>query len=131
MGSRGPRLEIEQLASLRVAGEIDMSNADTVEAAIVAAGGRGPVLLDLSELTFVDSAGIQAMLRAAGNLTDRSCLVLHGERPNVGRVFDLMGIDQMGTIHRVHNGQPRLATARGAHSRSRAAGAGRRSPVSR
>jgi anti-anti-sigma factor len=49
--------------------------------------------LDLSALTFIDSTGVQALIRAAENLHERGRLILRSPGKNVLRVFDLMRID--------------------------------------
>ena len=51
-----------------VAGELDLANADRFAIAVAEQLSRGPVLVDLSGLTFMDSAGVRAvdaMLRSA------------------------------------------------------------------
>jgi anti-anti-sigma factor len=50
----------------RVAGELDMSNAETVrERLLEAAGERGPLILDFTAVEYLDSAWIAAMDRLA------------------------------------------------------------------
>jgi anti-sigma B factor antagonist len=51
--------------NLAVGGEIDISTADALERAIADAinGGSGTVIVDLSDVTFMDSAGINALLK--------------------------------------------------------------------
>lgn len=54
--------------SLRMylSGELDLANAGLVEEALIAAlGDYGAVVLDLGELTFMDSSGIEAFIGAA------------------------------------------------------------------
>src|SRR5438309_9485514 len=52
--------------SLRLAGEIDVANADQVEAALKEATREGPkeLLLDLRAVTFLDTAGLRLILLA-------------------------------------------------------------------
>ena len=52
--------------SLRLTGEIDVSNADQVEAALKEATREGPeeLLLDLRAVTFLDTAGLRLILLA-------------------------------------------------------------------
>ena len=52
---------------LAVTGELDMSNADTVKAAVAASNAEraGRLIFELSGLRFIDSAGIAALLEAA------------------------------------------------------------------
>ncbi|WP_327308641.1 STAS domain-containing protein [Streptomyces sp. NBC_01298] len=53
---------------VRVSGEMDISRVDEVRAqlleAVTRAGGPTDIVVDLSELTFCDSAGLNLLLRA-------------------------------------------------------------------
>jgi anti-sigma B factor antagonist len=53
-------------AAIIVAGEADLSSAPSVDAALeaaIAAANAGHVEVDLSQVTFLDSSGISALLR--------------------------------------------------------------------
>jgi anti-sigma B factor antagonist len=76
--------------AVTLSGEIDMATADAVVAALtpwVRAGG--PVTLDLSDVTFMDSTGLHAVLKAAAALEARGCVVIHGAH---GPVWDMLQI---------------------------------------
>jgi anti-anti-sigma factor len=78
------------------------SQLDDVLHAAVEQGGA--ILVDLSELTFMDSTGISAFLRAAVSLRGRGCLILHGEQDRVRRVMDIVRLDgSVPNLHRVHD----------------------------
>jgi anti-anti-sigma factor len=96
-------LSIEETRSIRLVGELDMSSARGLEEALASAIERGgPVLIDLGEVTFMDSTGISALLKAAYALRGRGCLILHGEQDNVRRILDLVRLDgAVGNLHRV------------------------------
>ena len=71
-----------------------MSSAPELDRVLEAAVEHGgAVLVDLSELTFMDSTGINAFLKAALSLSGRGCLVLHGEQDRIRRVLDLVRVD--------------------------------------
>lgn len=94
-------LSIEQAGVIRLTGELDVSTAPELDQVLEAAGGHGgAVLVDLSELTFMDSTGIHTFIKAARSLGGRGCLILHGEQERVGRVFDLAGIN--GNVPGLH-----------------------------
>jgi anti-sigma B factor antagonist len=101
-------LSIEQGGSIRLAGELDMSTAPQLgEVLDVAVEHGGTILVDLSELTFMDSTGIGAFLRAAVALRGRGCLILHGEQDRVRRVLDLVRLDgSIPNLHRVPHDVP-------------------------
>jgi anti-anti-sigma factor len=65
--------EHDQMLVVDVRGEVDMSNADELRAAIerrIAESLRGTVL-DLSGLDYIDSTGIQLIFRLGARLDDR------------------------------------------------------------
>jgi anti-anti-sigma factor len=56
--------------------------------------GIGPVILDLSELTFIDSTGLRCLLV----LASRTAVVIRHPQPAVRRVFTIAGLDHRGEI---------------------------------
>jgi anti-anti-sigma factor len=98
-------LSIELGRTIRLAGELDLSNKSELDEVLQAAVEQGgAILVDLSELTFMDSTGINAFLRAAVALRGRGCLILHGEQDRVRRVMDLVRVDaSVPNLHRIHD----------------------------
>src|SRR5204862_8343685 len=83
----------ERPRGFRVAGEVDMSNEGALSRLLAReAAVGGDLTLDLSELAFIDSSGVRALLQVARNLDGRGRLVMTGMRPAVRRMFDLMGV---------------------------------------
>jgi anti-anti-sigma factor len=82
-----------------VTGEVDMLNASRLRAALheaVARAGTGTIVLDLGEVTFLDSTGVQALLDgyhsamvAGGRLTVR------GARGTAYRVLQIVGLTRI------------------------------------
>jgi anti-sigma B factor antagonist len=69
--------ELDDGSGLRLAGELDLSSAELLTDALepkLAAGGR--IVLDLSELQFMDSTGLQVLIRSTLTLGDRGTIVL-------------------------------------------------------
>ena len=65
-----------------------------------AVGRHGPlILLDLSEVTFMDSSGLGAILALRRALPPGQRIELTGLTPNVDRVFRLTRMDMIFTIH--------------------------------
>jgi anti-sigma B factor antagonist len=62
-------------------------------------GGEGPVILDLSNVDFVDSSGLGAIVAAMKHLGGERRLHLAGLLPNVDRVFRLTRMDTIFPIH--------------------------------
>lgn len=65
----------------------------------VTANGAPHVVLDLSEVDFVDSSGLGAIVAAMKQLGSTRRLDLAGLRPTVERVFRLTRMDSVFTIH--------------------------------
>jgi anti-anti-sigma factor len=77
---------------LWLAGEFDLAAIDAFQAAVDAVlDAQGELVLDLSELTFLDSTGIRAFLVVAGQVSGG--LILRRPTQPVRRVLDLVGID--------------------------------------
>jgi anti-anti-sigma factor len=55
------------------------------------------MVLDLSDLTFIDATGIHALVRIL-DAVGTGCLVLRGARPNVLRVFEMTGLTMFRTL---------------------------------
>ena len=83
------------VAAVTVAGEIDAFTAPRVHDAVEDAyrAATEMVVIDLTETTFIDSSGIEAILRFERRATAGGIgVVLVGARPEVRRVFDLCGL---------------------------------------
>lgn len=65
----------------------------------LAAGRQGSVILDLSEVAFVDSSGLGAIVAVMKFLAPTARLELAGLTPNVGKVFRLTRMDSVFAIH--------------------------------
>ncbi|MGW2786205.1 STAS domain-containing protein [Streptomyces populi] len=85
----------EGIALVTVAGELDVETAPELHDRLAdqVRGGRRHLLLDLSAVPFMDSSGINALLKAhdtAGRAGGGVCLV--SPAPAVQRVLDLTGV---------------------------------------
>jgi anti-anti-sigma factor len=77
-----------------------MAVTEEVNAALEAwTSAGGPVTVDLSDVTFIDSAGIGVLLRAAAALGERGCIIVHGARGPVKKVFELTGVGSGTNVH--------------------------------
>jgi anti-anti-sigma factor len=84
-------------STVALRGELDLSGVDRARQAIEQAeANASPLLvLDLSELEFIDSTGLEVMLRAARRAHDsgRRLIVARPSR-YVRRLFEMTAIDQ-------------------------------------
>lgn len=89
---------LEQAPGVAVRGEIDIATVSDLERALDIAirASRGAFVLDLSNVEFLDSSGLQALLRARALLgrEDRALAVICPPGP-VRRLFDVAGITDL------------------------------------
>ncbi|GLW72680.1 hypothetical protein Kpho02_49790 [Kitasatospora phosalacinea] len=105
---------------VRVRGEVDADTAPRTHRELTRAlAEHREVVLDLSEVTFMDCAGLRVLL-AAGELADRTGarLVLRGAGRPVARLLELTGLDLAGLER---PGGPRPRADRSGAPRPRAA----------
>lgn len=94
----GLGLEVERRDSeviIKLAGEIDLSNIARVRAALDDAASRAEprVIVDLSQVSFLDSSTLGELVQARQRLADvGQALVLTGLTPRVTRLFELTGL---------------------------------------
>lgn len=89
MGGFDARLDADGV--LWVTGELDVAAVDPFSAAATAAvDGQREFVIDMTELTFIDSSGIRAVTRLATD-TDRP-IVLRNLQRSVRRVIDITAI---------------------------------------
>lgn len=82
----------------RLVGEIDISNSEELEGRLRrSAGDGGDLVLDCSDLRFIDSTGVQALLNISQGLRPAR-LVLRGCGSPVRRIMDLLGVQETGLV---------------------------------
>jgi anti-anti-sigma factor len=79
---------------LKVQGELDLAVSDRLKDGIAEATGSG-VLVDLSECTFIDSAGVAAVLFAR---LEGERVAIHSPSEPVRRVLSLTGVTADGLV---------------------------------
>lgn len=90
-------LHTDQRAVVRLRGELDMACSGELRESLVAASERSQVVVvDLAELTFIDSSGFLALHEAHTAARDGgSRLVLVSPSRAVSRIVELMGFDHL------------------------------------
>jgi anti-sigma B factor antagonist len=88
------------LAIVHVKGEVDLAHADDLAAELLSDGCRGAagVVLDMSELEFMDSSGLRAVLVAVEEL---ECPLVAVVAPgsSISRLFELAEVgERLGTF---------------------------------
>ncbi|MFJ8622032.1 STAS domain-containing protein [Kitasatospora sp. NPDC093550] len=90
------------LRTVTVAGELDHDTADGLRAALAAPyrDGFARILVDLADLRFCDSTGLNVLLRARLDADAAGWrLALVGPNPVVARLFAITGADTVLRIH--------------------------------
>ena len=105
MSSSGPRsLRVAPIEDgLALSGDVDVATWDTLAEALERAsegpGERARVVVDVSEVSFIDGHGAGLIARAAHRLAPDRTLVVRGAPPEMLRVADLLRLmDQPGLL---------------------------------
>jgi anti-sigma B factor antagonist len=89
----------EEVPVIRVAGEVDLTTAPELRAKLAelpAAGGT--VVIDMSEVTFLDSTGLSVLVASWKRLCEageKNSFRLVVNRPAIQRVLDVTGLTQI------------------------------------
>jgi anti-anti-sigma factor len=75
-------------------GDIDLAGGPLVDAAIFETESERPVVIDLNEVTFIDSSGLRSLLGASKRAGDRgSEVVLRSPSAAVRRLLEITGTE--------------------------------------
>jgi anti-anti-sigma factor len=83
---------------VEVSGELDLATAPRLEAAITEAGRASRLVVDLSECTFLDSAGVRALASAVHEKTQRPVALVVTD-PGIMRVIEITRLDTLLEVH--------------------------------
>ena len=80
--------------TISAAGELDLATADEFSRAVLSGLARGPVLIDLQAVTFMDSSGVRALNTALRESAERRRELRVRDRmhPSVVQVLELTGM---------------------------------------
>jgi len=95
-------LEKNGIHILKIIGRVDTGNAIVLDSSLNAAvaDGKNKMVLDLSELTYISSAGLRtfADILALNKVKDGD-LKLAAVNPKILRILQIIGFDQYFSIH--------------------------------
>jgi anti-sigma B factor antagonist len=84
-----------------LSGEIDMATAQSLSSALqpwVRAGG--PVIVDFSAVSFMDSTGLRVLIEEAKALGERGCIIIHGSHGAVASLLRITKVEEaMENVH--------------------------------
>ncbi len=85
-------------AGLKLAGELDLATVPRLRDALLDFAPMDGVRLDLSQLTFLDSTGLHAILALARSRRGDGSVVLLNPSPAVMRVLEIVNIERHAVI---------------------------------
>jgi anti-sigma B factor antagonist len=91
----------EDACIVRLAGELDLYNANRVREALLEACADGPerVVVDLTEVDFIDSTALGVLIEARTKLPNRKAFLLASPRLETRRALEISGLDRHFSIH--------------------------------
>ena len=90
------------VAVITCSGEIDMASADALREELNEAvqSTATDVLVDLTNVTFMDSTGLGVLAKARMRAEERGCVIrLVGPIPHVAKVLHITQLDQVIPVH--------------------------------
>ncbi len=89
------------IAVLEVKGEVDLATIPAFEAAIVDALAQRPsaLIIDMSEVDFLASAGLQALVSTHEKVSGTAGFAVVADGPATSRPIELTGLDQILALH--------------------------------
>lgn len=95
----GPVLGVERTDAgvvVRLGGELDLWNAEELRATLLACCTEQParLVVDLSEVRFVDSTALGALIEARSRLLDRRAFMLAAPQLETRRALEVSGLDR-------------------------------------
>ncbi|HXR12564.1 MAG TPA: STAS domain-containing protein [Gaiellaceae bacterium] len=86
---------------VRLAGELDLYNAHEVREALLACCAEEPgrLVVDLSDVRFVDSTALGVFIEARSRMPDRSGFLLAAPGAETRRALEISGLDRHFGIH--------------------------------
>ena len=86
---------------IKLAGELDLYNAEQVREALAEASKDSPerIVIDLSEVDFIDSTALGVLIEARTRLQNRRAFFLAAPGLETRRALEISGLDRHFTVH--------------------------------
>lgn len=92
MSDESLTIDIDEGGAIVVHGDIDMAGGPVLEAAILQREDERPLVIDLDDVSFIDSSGLRSLLGASRRARSRGAeVVLRSVGPEVARLLDITG----------------------------------------
>ncbi|HET6689596.1 MAG TPA: STAS domain-containing protein [Miltoncostaeaceae bacterium] len=95
---RGGQTSQQGRAGYVLKGELDMAGGEPLVRRVteLAAAAPGPIEIDMSEVSFIDSSGIRALLRLhEAAVSSGRVMHVRNLSPDVRRLLDLIGVTEL------------------------------------
>jgi anti-sigma B factor antagonist len=101
---KDPVLAVESedgVCVVRLGGELDLYNAQSVREALTEACANAPskVVVDLSQVEFIDSTALGVLVEARTKLANRRALLLAAPGVETRRALEISGLDRHFGLH--------------------------------
>jgi anti-anti-sigma factor len=101
---RDPVLRVDGVGSacvVRLGGELDLYNADNLRAALADACAKAPerLVVDLSEVEFMDSTALGVLIEARLQLSNKRGFLLAAPALETRRALEVSGLDRHFSVH--------------------------------
>ena len=83
---------------LRLVGELDLASVAELREALAAVRSDGALTLDLSELTYIDSSGLHAIIECANSVNGQGGVRIRHANPSIVRVFEIVDFDEHPSV---------------------------------
>jgi anti-sigma B factor antagonist len=86
---------------VHLTGELDLYNAHVVRDELMSAAGRSPdrLVVDLANVSFIDSTGLGVLIEARTKLANRRAFLLAGPGLETRRALEISGLDRYFGVH--------------------------------
>ncbi len=92
-------VEVNSDGILVVHGDIDMAGGPVLEASILEREASCPIVIDLADVSFIDSSGLRSLLGASRRAESRDAVVtLRRVGPEVMRLLEITGTTDLFAI---------------------------------
>lgn len=84
-----------------LAGELDLYNANDVREALVGVCAEEPprLIVDLAEVTFIDSTALGVLIEARSRMANRRAFLLAAPGMETKRALEISGLDKHFSVH--------------------------------
>ena len=101
---KDPVLRVEAVGTacvVQLGGELDLYNADNVRTALADVCAKSPerVVVDLSEVEFIDSTALGVLIEARTKLDNRQSFLLAAPALETRRALQISGLDRHFSVH--------------------------------